>query len=446
MTSFNRSTTLLIASAIVSALGTACTAPPPEDLTETSGAVQFAPSIDSIRIWNELALDTIRLKRASDSDAARLYAMVNVAIYDAVNGIESRIPFLGRDFALVAPAHAPANGNLAAAASAAAHAVLVSLYPDQMPRYDAQLAADLAALGGGPGVSSGQSWGAGVGAQVVAARANDGSTPVESQPAGAGPGVFRAAWSGTQYRNFKPFGIVSAAPYIAPPPPALDSLAYAVAFAEVKLAGNAAIPNQAYQDTFNYWALAAGTVQPPGEWIRIGLEVSAFLNRPLPDKARLFALLAMALADTVAPTNTAKFIYQHWRPATAIREADTDNNPNTDPDPTWAPRAGGIGGTPQHTSGHSAFSAAGAGILAGFFCRDNIPFAHASDSTPTMPRNFRSFSAAAAEAGRSRVVGGIHFEFGNQDGLAAGRGVAAEILANKLLRRLGPTHFGECPL
>jgi hypothetical protein len=261
-----------------------------------------------------------------------------------------------------------------------------------------------------------------------------------------GPGIFRAAWSGVQYRNFRPFGIASAAAYLPPPPPPLDSLPYAVAFAEVKLAGNAAIPNQAYLDTFNFWALAAGTVQPPGEWIRIGLNVTSTLTLPLPEKARLFALLAMALADTVAPTTTAKFTYQHWRPATAIREADTDGNPNTDPDPSWAPRAGGIGGTPQQTSGHSSFSAAGAGALAGFFCRDNIPFTHASDSAPTAPRTYPGFSAAATEAGRSRVVGGIHFEFGNQDGLTTGRGVAAEILAKKLLRRIGPTHLGACPL
>jgi hypothetical protein len=435
---------LLVVSGLFSALGLGCAeqgAEPGEDLALTQGALRLPPSIDAVRIWNELALDTVRIKRASDSDAARLYAMVNVAMYDAVNGIESRIPLLGRGFALVAPSHA-ASGNPSAAASAAAHAVLVSLFPDQMPRYDAQLAADLAALGG----SSGQAWGASVGAQVVAARANDGSSPVETQPAGTGPGVFRAAWSGAQYRNLVPFGIASAAPYVAPPPPALDSLAYAVAFAEVKLAGNAAIPNQAYLDTFNYWALAAGTVQPPGEWIKIGLNVTTTFTRPLSEKVRLFALLAMGLADVVAPINTAKFNYQHWRPATAIREADTDNNPNTDADPAWAPRAGGIGGTPQHTSGHSSFSAAGAVILAGFFCRDNITFTHASDSAPTAPRTYRSFSAAAAEAGRSRVVGGIHFEFGNQDGLAAGRGVAAEILAKKLLRTFGPTHFGECPL
>jgi hypothetical protein len=174
--------------------------------------------------------------------------------------------------------------------------------------------------------------------------------------------------------------------------------------------------------------------------------VTTTIPQALPEKARLFALLTMALADTVAPTVTAKVNYQHWRPATAIREADTDGNSATDPDPTWAPRAGGIGGTPQHTSGHSSFSAAGAKILAGFFCRDNISFTHASDSAPSAPRTYPSFSAAAAEAGRSRVVGGIHFEFGNQDGLTAGRGVATEILSKKLLLKTPPTHLGACPL
>jgi hypothetical protein len=153
------------------------------------------------------------------------------------------------------------------------------------------------------------------------------------------------------------------------------------------------------------------------------------------------------MCDTVAPTYKTKFVYRFWRPATAIREADTDDNPNTDADPTWAPRAGGIGGTPEHWSGHSSFSAAAARALAGFFCDDAIPFTLTTDSAPGgAARVYPSFSAAEAEAGRSRVVGGIHFQFSNEAGLVAGHGVAAEVLAHKLLRKHGPTHFGACPL
>ena len=86
-------------------------------------------------------------------------------------------------------------------------------------------------------------------------------------------------------------------------------------------------------------------------------------------------------------------------------------------------------------------------MLAGFFCEDGVTFSLATDSAPgAQARTYPSFSAAAAEAGRSRVVGGIHFEFSNQEALASGRAVADEILANKLLRTDGPTHVGSCPL
>jgi hypothetical protein len=230
------------------------------------------------------------------------------------------------------------------------------------------------------------------------------------------------------------------------PPTCLD---YAAAFADVKLVGNMAISDQDKLDTFRYWSLGGGTDQPPGAWIQVALQVTANKPMPLPETTRLFALVSMALADTVAPTFYTKWHFRHWRPTTAINEADTDGNPYTDP-ASWAARSGQVGGSPEYWSGHSSFSAAGATTLAGFFCKDDIAFTLLTDTTspnpPNAPRNYPSFSAAAAEAGRSRVVGGLHFEFSNQQALASGRGIAAEILANKLLRTTDPTHFGQCPL
>jgi len=404
------------------------------------------PSGEVVRTWNALALDTIRATNGIDAQAARLYAMLNVAIYDAVNGTVSH-GSPERDSALVPADGAPRNGHRVAAAAAAAHAVLVGLYPARASIYDAELAADLAALGSGRSVSSGGAWGQRVGAAVLAARASDGSSPGETQEAGAGPGVFRAAWSGVQFRNLLPFAIVDPDVYVSGGPPGLTTLDYAAAFAEVKLLGNAAIPDADKLATFQYWSLGANTDQPPGAWIQVAATVSSSRNLSLPETARLFALLGMAMCDTVAPTYTTKFVFRHWRPATAIREADTDDNPGTIADATWAPRAGGIGGTPEHWSGHSSFSGAASRVLSGFFCDDAISFSLVTDSAPGgQSRTYASFSAAEAEAGRSRVVGGIHFEFSNQAGLAAGHGVAAEVLSNKLLRKHGPTHFGSCPL
>jgi hypothetical protein len=404
------------------------------------------PRSGVVLAWNELALDAVRLTRASDADAARTYAMLNVAAYDAVNGIRSAGDRRPRAPALV-PGPGPRRADTEAAAAAAAHAVLTALDPARAADYDARLAADLAGLRAGRDRDRGAAWGRHVGLAVVADRAADGSRPVESQPAGSGPGVFRSEWSGVQYRNVVPFAVTDPTAFVPEPPPALDSLDYAAALAEVALLGDATIPAPDKLATFQFWSLPAGSVQPAGEWVRIAMTVAAARELPLSDSARLLALVSMALADTTVATVRTKYDYRHWRPGTAIREADTDGNPLTQADPAWSPRAGSIGGTPEYVSGHSSFSKAGATVLAGFFCADRIGFSHATDSAPGgQARRYPSFSAAAAEAGRSRVFGGQHFEFSNQAGLAIGDGVAAEVLATRLLYRTGPTHLGECPL
>lgn len=400
------------------------------------------PDIDSVRVWNEFALHAVRTVRATDADAARLYAMVNVAVFDAVNGL-ARAP---RTPALV-PGAGPRGADPQAAAAAAAHAVLVALDAPRKNDYDARLEADLARLHSTDGsVSAGAGWGRQVGAAAVAARADDGATPVESQPAGAGPGQFRAQWSGVQYRDVDPFAVADPARYVPGPPPALDGILYAAAFVEVAVLGDAALPAPDLLATFQYWSLPAGSSQPPGEWLRIALTVAAGKRLPLPEQARLTALLTMALADSTVATVGTKYTYRHWRPTTAIREADTDGNAVTSPNPAWAARAGSVGSTPEYVSGHSSYSGAAAAVLAGFFCDDAIPFRHTTDSAPGgVARDYPGFAAAAAEAGRSRVYGGQHFEFSNQAGLALGRGVAGEALATRLLRRTGPAHVGSCP-
>jgi hypothetical protein len=343
----------------------------------------------------------------------------------------------------VAPTHL-ARGPQAAAAAQAAHDVLAGLFPDQLAVYDAQLTTSLSTIHGGVGAA--RNWGAFVASHVLAARATDGSAPTETQPAGAGPGVFRAAWSGAQYRNLAPFAIQNPAVYVSPGPPALTSLDYAAAFAEEKILGSAALVDADKLNIFKFWSLGGGTSQPPGAWIQIAIAVTSAHPQPLAEATRLFALLSMAMADTVAPTYQTKFQFRHWRPTTAIREADTDGNDNTTPDAAWSARGGGVGGTPEHWSGHSSFSAAAADTLAAFFCDDGIGFDLTTDSAPAGARHYDSFSAAMAEAGRSRIFGGLHFEFSNQQGLKAGHGVAREVLKSKLLKKAGQTHFGSCPL
>jgi hypothetical protein len=180
--------------------------------------------------------------------------------------------------------------------------------------------------------------------------------------------------------------------------------------------------------------------------LQVAQTVSASRSLTLEDTARLFALESMAMADVVAPTVMTKWKFHTWRPVSAINRANEDPNPLTTPDPngTWVPR-GGNSSNPEYFSGHSSFSSAAAQTLAAFFCSDHVGFTLTTDA-PGSTRSYTSFAAAAAEAGRSRVFGGQHFEFSNQAAAATGRAVADEVLAHSLLRTSGATHLGDCPL
>ena len=166
-------------------------------------------------------------------------------------------------------------------------------------------------------------------------------------------------------------------------------------------------------------------------------------TRSISNTARLFALMGMAMGDAVIPAWSNKANFAFWRPGTAVTAANTDGNPLTEPDPDWVPRNGSLGSSPEHSSGQSTFAGAGSTILAGFYCTDFIAFSFEGDDAIAGPRPFASFSAAAFEAGRARILAGIHFEFSNQAGQTGGRGLANEILTTRL-QRLRPA-FGPKP-
>jgi len=404
---------------------------------------------DFITRWNHQALDTVSKEELGAAGAARLYAMVNVAMFDAVNGI-SRTGYgrkSARDFALVPPRRAPRRGDKRAAAAAAAHAVLLSLHPDLYMQYNTQLADDLAELGGGRKVQTGQLWGEWVGEQVVLLRENDGSSPGKTLYGSNDPGRFREDFTSAQYRDMDPFAIATPDPYVSDGPPALDSVAYAWALNEVQLLGNAAKPNAVLEQVFRFWRGGGGTVRPPGEWIKVALIVGEQqgTSESIDDMARLMALMGMAMGDSVIPAWINKSEFLFWRPTTAIRNAHTDGNDLTTADPTWSPRNGGIGGSPEHTSGQSTFAGSGSATLAGFYCTDLITFSFEGDNAIAGPRTFSSFSAAAEEAGRARMFAGIHFAFSDRAAQDAGRRLANEILTTKLQRLGRHGHHGSKP-
>lgn len=394
--------------------------------------------------WNAAALDSVRSERLGAAAAARVYALVNVAMYDAVNGMDRAQSQSVYAVALVPATDAPAVGHRRAAAAAAAHGVLSRLFPGQAALYRDRLDNELRRLRNPDHAS--QAWGDTVAAAVVTARANDGARASDAKAGGMTPGAFRKDFNSAQYRNLQPFAINSKAPYLSGGPPAFNTPQWIDAFNEVKRLGDGARQDVTKEQIVRFWQGKGGSARPPGEWIKIAQVVVPERNLALLAQARLFALLSISLADAVAPTWDNKYTHFFWRPATAIQNATDDNNPETVADPSWTPRNGSTGSSPEYTSGQSAFAGAGSTVLADLLCDDAISFTFTGDNAEPAagPRTFSGFSAAAAEAGRARIYAGIHFEFSNQAGQKLGRDVAREVLDNALLPEDGSSRR-TCP-
>ena len=388
-----------------------------------------------VAAWNEQALDAIRATATPPPRASRALAILHAAIHDAHNGI-------ARDYRqyLVTESRPNANTSTSAAIAAAAHDVLVQLFPTRATQFADEQAAQLAPVPIGPGRTRGIAWGQAVAAAILAARANDGSSAVVTYIPGTGPGFWRPTPPAfapallPQWGDVAPFGVRPIETFVPKAPPALHTAKYAAEVAEVQSVGSATSTTRTADQTeiARFWANGAGTATPPGHWNQIARVIVAQTGLTVGEEARLLALLNMAMADAAMVSWKAKYEYNYWRPVTAIREADTDGNPLTVADPGWTPLLV-TPPFPEYTSGHSTFSGAAAAVLKGFFGTDDIAFTAESDDVPGVLRSYPSFSAAAAESGMSRIYGGIHFMSANRFGLSSGNRVG-ESVVKRLLR------------
>jgi hypothetical protein len=412
-----------------------------------------AALLNVVRDWTTLSDDpyTNRIVTAAPPLVARNLAMVHGAMYDALNAFERAYePFL-------ADGEAPAGASPLAAAAAAAHRVASALYvdPDERAVWDAALAEALAVVPDGPAETLGTEFGGRIGDAVLAARADDGAgAPDNAFVPQAGAGQWNRTFPDylppllTQWPDVRPFVMASAGQFRPPAAPALDSAEYAANVDEVLRLGGFDSAERTADETeiALFWADGGGTFTPPGHWNQIAADVTLARGTGLADNARLFALLNIALADAGISAWEAKYSYDLWRPIDAIRRADTDGNPATAPDAAWIPLLK-TPPFPTYTSGHSTFSGAADAVLTAWF-GDGVAFSSTLDShagftqrpladAQITTRHFTSFAQAAEESGRSRIYGGIHFEFDNASGLAAGRAVGAHAMATVLRSATG---------
>jgi membrane-associated phospholipid phosphatase len=238
-----------------------------------------------------------------------------------------------------------------------------------------------------------------------------------------------------QWPDVTPFAMSAGSQFRPAPPPALDSAAYRAAFDEVKSLGRADSMTRSEEQTqiARFWNDGLGTAFAFGYWNKIAQGVAADQGLSLVSQAHTFALLNIATADAIISCWDAKYTYNLWRPVTAIRAADTDGNPDTEADASWTPLLV-TPNFPSYTSAHSTVSGAAAGVLTALF-GDDYHFTVGSEGLPGVTRSFDSFGAAAAEAGRSRIYGGIHYAFDSATGLAVGAEVADYVVGGSLKPR-----------
>ena len=382
--------------------------------------------------WNQVLLSIVNTPGAQPANIqpTRNFAILHAAIYDAVNAIDrSHEPYL-------ISVRAPRDASETAAADAAAHTALVGLYPAQQTSLDADYSAELAKVTDGPAKDKGVRLGEQVASDLLAIRANDGSS-LTPPPfvAGTNPGDYRPTPPNfpapvfTTWGGVTPFVLDSGDQFRPAPPPALTSDSYAAAINEVKSLGSATSTTRTAEQTEigKFW-------NPPIQnfWNQIAQTVALAHHSDLQTTARLFATLNLSFADSAIAFYDAKYTYRLWRPVTAIRLADTDGNPNTVVDGNWLPLAGNTAADPSYPGAHSTISAAGAGVLASFYGNDQR-FSLTSPALPGVTRSFTSFSAAAQEAGLSRIFSGQHTRLDHIAGVELGHDVAGFVLHNALL-------------
>lgn len=356
----------------------------------------------------------------------RAYAMAHIAMFDAISEATK------------------SAASAEAAGAQAAHDVLVKTMPAGTAVFDALLVKQLTEIPDGSKKVIGVQIGAKAGADMLAARSNDGAAAGEGpyQP-GSKPGNYQFTppfdkmappGGSAPYASFPnegrvtPFVLKSGDQFRAPPPYSVRDPEYVFEFAEVKAFGarNSTVRTPDQTEMAQFWYEMSYFA-----WNRIARILAAQRSDSLLDHARLFAALNAAMADAVIAGFDSKYTHNFWRPVTAIHEAATDGNNLTTADPAWEPLML-TPPMPDYISTHADMGAAASVVLIWFFHGDEHTFTLTSTMAGAIPdlhsRTFHRISDAAVENALSRLHAGIHFRVACLTGLTQGREVGAWVV------------------
>ncbi|RAN95388.1 Cellulase [Micromonospora saelicesensis] len=411
------------------------------------------PATDPILYWNGILLATYKALDLPPTSSSREAAILHAAMHDAavsVTGVGNpyrvRVPvsYPGTMDNVVAP-------SLHAAIDRAAYDVLTALYTRHGRSFTDALTRAVERRPSGVNDAEearGDTVGAAAAAANLQARANDGSDnntayPVQENVPGAwrptnGKAAVSPNWglvtpfaltSGQQFRPGLPAGTTGYADL-------LGKQEYRTQVQEIRDYGGRTSSLRTPEQTqiAFFWANdLGGTYKPPGQLFSHTRIVSEQRQLGILANARLFGLVALALADAAIAAWDAKYQtpVDLWRPVTAIEATEG---------PGWQPLSQTREGVPYtpafpaYISGHATFAGAWSAVMKRFFGTDAIAFGATTDDPHAVDvvRHMTGFDHAAEENALSRIYLGVHYRFDADAGLATGRSVGAYVFANRL--------------
>ncbi len=349
-------------------------------------------------------------------------ATLHVAIYDTVVAIvPTHAPFAA------APFTNPEGASLDAAVSAAAYGVLSALFPNRVATYQGLYDATVNPIPAGDAKARGLAVGAEIAAAVVAMRANDGRSTAVTYTPGTAPGDFRGVNPVNTFLPFvRPFSLTRASQFRAEGPPALESASYRLDLEETRrLGGSVSNERNAAQ-----LEMARFHTEPPGAfWAR---NLARLARGTVLENARLLAAVWVTHADASIGCFESKYVYDAWRPQSAIPLADTDGDPDTAADATWTP----VVPTPNHPeypAAHACVGGALAETLRQIYGTTRVAVTFDSKVTNTT-RNFATLDAMVRDLQLARIYGGMHFRTATVDGAELGRRTSAWTMSRNFPR------------
>jgi membrane-associated phospholipid phosphatase len=347
--------------------------------------------------WQALARSLVGTNNVGAVPAARVYALLSVAQYGAINDRSEHDDGERSN-------HGYGRGGRRrvaferGAVAGASWVVLAFLFPNSAAALE-QRVHDEEAAAGTPYFSRGIKDGKKMGNRLVEWAKADRSTAPFTGTIPVGPGLWTrnpAPPGGTlpplvapTFGGVAPYTLTSGSQFRALPPPALNSPAFLADLAEIRLLSDTRTPEQLASARF--WNFPAGTPTPPGYWNQVASDLIAQHGLNEREATHVFALMDAAMVDAAIGCWDAKYYY--W----CIRPSQTD---------AAITLPIGLPNHPSYPSGHSCVSAAATTVLAHFF-----------------PKQAKDLQRQLELAGLSRIYAGIHYRFDIDAGAELGTSV-----------------------